>query len=164
MEIKQIDENYSVDEMGNVYSRPRLGTKGGMLTPIVSKTGYHVVMLAPSRRPVKVHHLVAMCFMENPDCLPILNHKDGNKLNNAVDNLEWCTFKQNSQHASAMGLLYDARGENSPTAKLTREQVEEIRARYTPRCRVNGARAIARDLNVEKTTVLSVVHRKSWTN
>ena len=57
------------------------------------------------RQDVRVHRLVAKAFIPNPNSYPIINHKDGNKKNNNVNNLEWCTHKQNRQHAINNGLV-----------------------------------------------------------
>jgi hypothetical protein len=51
------------------------------------------------RHYLRLHRIVAENFLENPDSLPVVNHKDGNKLNNHVDNLEWCTVSYNTKHA-----------------------------------------------------------------
>lgn len=56
-------------------------------------------------RTYAVHRLVALVFLPNPDNHPQVNHKNGNKLNNHVDNLEWCTVSQNIQHAYDNGLM-----------------------------------------------------------
>ena len=54
--------------------------------------------------PVYVHICVALAFIPNPNGLPCINHKDGNKANNRVDNLEWCSHAENMKHASRTGL------------------------------------------------------------
>ena len=61
---------------------------------------------ATGRISVKVHRLVIETFKPNPDSLPCINHIDGNKLNNHIDNLEWCTYQHNMQHAVRTGLTH----------------------------------------------------------
>lgn len=71
-----------------------------------------------------MHRIVATMFIPNPLNLPEVNHKDGNKENNRVDNLEWCTKKENMQHRSdVLGCMV---GTDNPTNKLSDEQVLEI--------------------------------------
>lgn len=69
-------------------------------------TGYRMVPLSydGNIKHCKVHRLVAMAFIPNPDDKPYINHKDGNPLNNHVENLEWCTQKENVDHALRIGL------------------------------------------------------------
>ena len=160
--MKAINENYFVDEHGNVYSRPRRGTKGGLVKPYCHENGYFVVMLSPSRVPVKVHRLVAELYVPNPDGLPQVNHLDGNKLNNHYTNLEWCSNQRNAEHANDMGLINRLVGESNPSAKLTEQQVKEIRSLYKPHCRTNGSRALARRYGVEKSTVLRAATGQDW--
>jgi hypothetical protein len=78
-----------------------------------------------------VHKLIAETFIENPDNLPYINHIDGDKTNNCVDNLEWCTASENSRHAYDTGLAANKKGSLSPLAKFTNEQVKEIRNLYS---------------------------------
>lgn len=68
--------------------------------------GYkQVQIMRNAKRYTKyVHRLVAECFIENPDCLPEVNHKDGDKSNNTASNLEWCSRSQNLLHAYKYGL------------------------------------------------------------
>lgn len=74
----------------------------------------------------RIHRLVALTFIPNPDSKPAVNHKDGDKNNNCLENLEWVTNKENTTHAYQKGLLKNT-GENNTQAKLTNQQVLEIR-------------------------------------
>ena len=96
-------EIYDVSEDGIVVN-----TKTNkVLKPYISKRGYYRVklyMVEHSARMFQVHRLVAQAFIPNPRNLPEVNHIDGNKLNNSVENLEWCTGKENIAHAEKHGL------------------------------------------------------------
>lgn len=98
--VRGFEGLYMVSHLGGVYSlksRRRLNP---------SKTGYALVTLRKEGKSVSrpVHRLVADAFLPNPDNLLIVNHKDGNKQNNRLDNLEWCTQKENVAHAIKMGV------------------------------------------------------------
>ena len=93
---------YQVSSFGRVRSLPVKSKsryyKGEILTLMTDKTGYSLVNL--SRKSYKVHRLVATTFLENPDNLPCVNHKDEDKTNNKVDNLEWCTYAYNNNYGT----------------------------------------------------------------
>lgn len=93
---------YKVSNRGSVTSAPRKGTKGGLLKPTKDKDGYLCVGLNKRNKgkTVKVHRLVAAAFIPNPDDLPEVNHKDEDKSNNNVENLEWCYHDYNSQYGT----------------------------------------------------------------
>ena len=55
-------------------------------------------------RTIRIHRAIARAFIPNPNNYPIINHRDGNKLNNSIENLEWCTYQHNIQHSFDMGL------------------------------------------------------------
>lgn len=99
---------------------------------IHKKKGYVLIQLTElesrkdKRRPL--HRLVAMAFIPNPDTLPQVNHLDGDKRNNCVSNLQWCTNFKNYKHAVANGLFVKMKtGGDSPHAHLTNAQAREIR-------------------------------------
>jgi hypothetical protein len=92
-------EEYFIDEYGNVYSqksRKYINQQKG-------KDGYYYVQLCKNgiRKRIAVHRLVAMTFIENPESLTMVNHKDENRENNDVNNLEWCTEKYNTNYGNA---------------------------------------------------------------
>ena len=111
-----------------------------------------------------LHKAVAYTFLENPNNLPEVNHKDGNKGNNNVNNLEWCTSSYNQQHKFDIGLFdkHKIIGESNINAKLTWNDVQYIREHYIPYSREYGAKAMARKFNISKTRILFIIHNKAW--
>ena len=95
------------------------------------KDGYPQLILVDNsgaRACWRVHKLVALAFIDNPSNLPQVNHIDGCKTNNAVENLEWVTSKENSIHAHKTGLAKNAEGAESSSAKFTWEEIRYIRS------------------------------------
>lgn len=100
-ELKR-NPNYLIDEYGNIYSK----RFKKLLNPKHNHDGYLRIQIWKNNKCefVSVHRLVAETFIENPLNKPFVNHKDGNKQNNHVSNLEWCTQKENIKHAWSNGL------------------------------------------------------------
>lgn len=115
--------HYWVSNFGRVKNERGRILKGGFDTK-----GYpHVcVKLEGVQSTYKVHRLVAIAFIPNPDNLPQVNHIDGNKTNNSVTNLEWCTGEYNLKHKKENGLCSSMPGEEHPRHILTEQQVIEI--------------------------------------
>lgn len=105
-----------------------------------------------------LNNLVATRFIPNLNKLPCSNHKDGNKTNNHVVNLEWLSYSDNQHHAINMGLKQDI-GENNMHSKLTEKEVIEIRKLYKNGI---GYKKLAKIFEVEPCTISLVVKRKSW--
>ena len=94
---------YMVNKNGDIKTlRNRNGRKGTLLKPFIDKDGYCRVRLYKNGKGcwIGVHKIVAMTFIPNPDNRPIPNHKDFDRSNNRVDNLEWCTVQENIHHSS----------------------------------------------------------------
>jgi len=111
-------------------------------------------------RKFRVHRLVWMAFHGEIPSDREINHKDGDKLNNHLSNLELVTTQQNALHAHRTGLMNPARGERVGSAKLTSGEVIEIRALYS-----SGewsTRKLAPLFNVSYHQVWMIVTRKSW--
>lgn len=114
------NEGYSVTSEGDVFSHKKRISSGkdGLtkysidksysrkLKPLVDSKGYHYIDLKKDgeRRCPKIHRLVALAFIPNPENKPQVNHIDGCKTNNSVENLEWATNTENRTHAIANGL------------------------------------------------------------
>ena len=103
-DIEGYEGLYQVSNLGRVRSLNCRGHKGciGILTPRLDGKGYEMVALYKEgkARNTKVHRLVAQAFIPNPNNYPQVNHKDENKTNNIVENLEWCTGKYNSNYGT----------------------------------------------------------------
>ncbi len=100
------NENYFVSKCGEVYSNKQGIVK--LMKPYKTKCGYLRLSLnfkKLERKNFLVHRLVAITYLPNPENKPFLNHKDGNKTNNSVSNLEWCTNAENVSHAYINGLM-----------------------------------------------------------
>ena len=106
--VKDYEGLYEVSNLGNVRSLKRKTTSGKMLitSPDRKRNGYLKLTLSKNdvQKNVLVHRLVACAFIPNPKQLKEVNHKDGNKMNNCVDNLEWVTREENTSHAIKTGL------------------------------------------------------------
>lgn len=130
-DIPNYEGMYQISNFGNVRSLDRviyankgnpkrnMFSKGKILINHVSNTGYYRAKLCKNqkRKMFFVHRLVAEAFIPNPENKPQVNHIDGNRLNNHVENLEWATMSENVLHAYNTGLNYGLRGDLSPHKK-----------------------------------------------
>jgi hypothetical protein len=126
MEIKDISEflgEYVITETGLVISVK----KDLVMRSRIDKYGYEIITLHKNGKAFtrKVHRLVAIAFIDNPENKPIVNHLDGNKLNNNYRNLEWTTVSENSKHAMTLDLL--PKGTNHSNSKLDEQSAGEIK-------------------------------------
>ena len=101
----KFDCKYEISNVGTIIN----SKTGNKLRINVNNNGYKYVQLSTNgkRRTYRIHRLVAETFLKNENNLPYINHKDGNKLNNDVKNLEWVTARENNIHARETGLIRD---------------------------------------------------------
>lgn len=126
--IPNFENEYAIDKAGTIYSLPRKvvgidGTiypiKGKKLTILLNKqTGYKQVDLWKNNtgKRMYIHRLLAIIFIPNPEHKPEINHKNSNRSDNSLNNLEWVTSSENSYHAYAHGFA---------SQKLKRKLIED---------------------------------------
>lgn len=108
IDIKGFEGRYAVSNLGRVKSfSTQRRTYDKILKNKITHDGYYETALVGDNlkcKYIRTHRLVAIYFVPNPEGKPEVNHKDGNKLNNNADNLEWVTSSENQIHAYKMGL------------------------------------------------------------
>lgn len=151
--VKGFEGLYEVDSHGNVYS---LVSKRFIDSGLSTKRYKRVCLTANKKHKfIDVHRLVAEAFIPNPMNLPQVNHKDGNKLNNSVENLEWCSASENMKHSYDSGLHF---------RKLSQKDVSFILEHYIPRNKKFGTRALGRKFNVSQTAICQVLKKEGAIN
>lgn len=148
-------ENYKVSNIGTV-----INIKTNKIVPTnFCQKGYKRVSLWVNKKQKtsRIHRLVAITFIDNPNNLAVVNHVDGNKLNNSIENLEWCTEEYNRIHARDNNLMQN--GESRPSSKLTKDDILKIPSFVSMGATVSE---IAKHFNVERTTIDNIFLGKKW--
>ena len=183
-EIKEVS-GYQVSSFGRVRSMDRVlpftsrtgditskKYKGKILNTYVDKKGYEIARFGRGSKRYKIHRLVAKAYLPPPtqelinSCTnPMngveVNHKDGIKTNNHVNNLEWCNGKSNAVHASELGLYHQPIGTKNSRAKLDEYEVLEIRARRTAGEDVDS---LSSEYQVTTSTIYKICTKESWSH
>jgi len=157
---KKIDGygDYIVYSKGDVISNKRKNPF--VLSKCKDSDGYYVVALYLNgeRKTMKVHRLVAIAFIPNPENKPEVNHKDGIKANNYDDNLEWNTSLENTQHANITGLT-NIKGEKHIKCITNERTVLKIRNRHKKGI---SYRVLSEEFSINRTTIRDIVTRRTW--
>lgn len=145
---KKIDDDYEVSDKGRIRHGMRV------LSGSVHKDNYILVTLHRKQQPI--HRIVAKAFIPNPDNKPEVNHIDGNKMNNATNNLEWVTSSENQTHAMKNGL--QPKPVSTYKGKFTSEQRNEIKRLWDSG--EISRRQLARMYGVSHTCICDIINDK----
>lgn len=155
--IPGYEKSYVITSTGVVFSMHR---NWKWMSTRKSNSGYEMVKLYGGEKPklCTVHRLVALTFLANPLNKPFVNHKDGDKFNNDVDNLEWATVSENLQHAYMTGLM-SHKGSKNSMAKLKESDINPIRRRIKAG---DLFKHIAMDYSVHYSVISGIAYDKIW--
>lgn len=159
------EELFSVSNRGKIFSKRTdkilkqnlvARSYNACITKLNGRNGTNLVL--------KVHREVAKAFIPNPDNLPFVNHKDGDKLNNNVSNLEWVTPRENIIHALDNGLatIDHLLQINKDNRKLSDDDVRFVRLNYKAKDRTLGTRALARKYGVTHGVIMDILNGKTY--
>lgn len=156
-EISSLCRVRSFIEGTNKGSRKRKEPK--ILNPTIGGTGYYLFHCYKDgkRKTQKLHREFAKAFIPNPLNLPLINHIDGDKLNNNKYNLEWCDTLHNVRHAFKIGLVKSSSGLNHFRSKFNKKQVLDI---FNSKL---GYRELGRIYNVSHNVIGSIKRKTSYT-
>ena len=157
--IPYIKDLYTIDDLGNIYS----DISGKMKTRNKGNTEYQIINLMTlegKKKTFRVHRLVMMAFhpIQSMNDMEV-NHIDGNKQNNALSNLQWCTASENQLHAFQIGLQKPRKGEESNFSKLTQKDVDKI---FNLRRRGLTQKQIAEKIGCTRSNVSYILSKKTW--
>jgi hypothetical protein len=169
--IKNWEGMYQVSREGEIKSVERMVERSdGRKQPIkesvikgdFNNCGYRRVrLMRPGYiRRVFVHRIVAETFIPNPENLPCINHKNGLKWDNRVENLEWSDYPANVKHSYDTGLHVHAVGSDWWVSKLTEADVLEIRYRATTEDITQ--QKLGDEYGVSRKAIAKVIERKTW--
>ena len=163
-DVKDFEGLYQVSNLGQVRSVNHIDNKnrlrkGKIIKSKLDSRGLYIQVTLSNgkkRKTCLVHRLVALAFLDNPLEYKEVNHKDEDKTNNSVDNLEWCTRKYNNSFGSLKNRF---KGENNISAKLNIEKVKDIIKRYK-----NGEKPnkLAEEYHIYPTHVNQIVSGRRW--
>jgi hypothetical protein len=150
--LSTLNTNYYISNYGDVKN----AKTGKILKPMLNHKGYYRVEL--SGKLYFIHRLVASAFINNKENKPQVNHIDGNKINNMVNNLEWCTNIENQRHAKENNLKKCLFGTDVYNHKINNKIALEI---YNSN---DSQRKIAQKYNVSQRLVLNIKKRRAWSH
>lgn len=160
-------ERYYVSNMGQIFTTSAHGKKDNptIMKPARSfdkrRGTWQYMKTVMDGRNIRVHRVVAQAWIPNPDGKPFINHINGNKADNRVENLEWCTNAENIRHAYRTGLEQRQLGEKHHSAHLTNEQVRQFKWEWAHNRKMTR-KQYAEALGVSEAAIKDIIRGRSW--
>lgn len=157
--LPNIKDLYTINDNGEIFS----DISGKMKTRNKGNTEYQIINFMTQKgkkKTYRVHRLVMMAFkpIEDMDNLEV-NHIDGDKKNNALSNLEWCSSSENQKHAFQTGLQQPRKGEKSNFSKLTQADIDKI---FELRNLGWLQKDIASQIGCTRSNISYILNHKTW--
>lgn len=151
--ISGFEDKYLINKRADIWSV----YADKVIKSFVQSSGYASVALCVKGKKTKklVHRLVAEAFLSNPESKPCVHHKDGNRLNNHVENLEWCTYKENN-HESIKAGRWKQFGEKHPHTTISKKDVVNIRTSEM------SQKKLAQKYGVSQGTISNIKRKITW--
>jgi len=168
-DIEGWKNHYQISNLSRVRSLdfPMFHWRGGQsiekgrIMKLKKDNGYLRIVLRKNgeQKNLAIHRLVAQAFIQNPENKPEINHINGIKTDNRIENLEWCTQKENCEHAFKIGLRKGLKGDKNPYSKLNEKQVRVIK--YCIKLGMN-CHAIAKYFPVNRSAISRIKNNHLW--
>lgn len=160
-DVVGFEDTFQISNSGKLFSK----RTNKELKQSLSKKGYLLVSTKIGGRTGKslcfrVHRLVAEAFLENLECKPFVNHKDGNKQNNKLSNLEWCTASENTIHAYENNLMNNEGGCDRHNAKLSEDDLKSVRELLKKGDKTHNQ--IAEMFGIARSTITNISNGKRY--
>jgi len=156
--VNDLNGRYLINRSGEIFDNVREKN----ITPYLDDKGYFRIALYVNNKQkhFRIHRLLAFTFIPNPKNKPFINHKNGIKSDNRIENLEWCTPKENSKHAARTGLSKFPIGEKASNAKVTNKLAIEI---YRQRFKFTR-KELGKKYGLSKGCIQLLVTGKTWSH